>query len=57
VFAELALEWVTYQPPVARWTYLPVAGSIDVLTPNGDCGYRSGDAPEGGALPPHAAGT
>ena len=43
--------------PVARWPYLPVAGSTDVLTLDGDCGYRSGDAPEGGALPPHAAGT
>src|SRR5215203_402711 len=43
--------------PFARCPHPPVATSTGVLTSDGDCGYRSADAPSGGALPPRAAGT
>jgi hypothetical protein len=46
-----------YQLLVARWSHLPLAASTNVLIADGHRGYRSGGAPEGGALPPRTAGT
>jgi hypothetical protein len=54
---KVVLGCVTQQPSVASWSHLQLAASIDVLISDGDRGYRSGDASEGGVLPPQAAGT
>ena len=47
-----------YLAALSRELVLPAVGSSHRrLISDGDCGYRSGGAPEGGALPPRAAGT